>query len=184
MNLRFKETKTTQAAARLLELRGGQMSYMKLIKLLYILDREALTRWGRPITGDRYVSMDRGPVLSRTYNLIIDEPAPNEDTAWSHHISKPQNYEVKLSQPAPNDELSEAESALIEEVFAKYGQMTRWALVDLVHGFPEWRNPEGSAVAITYRDILKATGKTDLEIASILQELEDVALADALLPAR
>jgi len=28
MNLRFRETKTTQAAARLLTLRGGRMNYM------------------------------------------------------------------------------------------------------------------------------------------------------------
>jgi hypothetical protein len=35
MPLRFNELKATQAAARLLELRGGSMSYLKLIKLLY-----------------------------------------------------------------------------------------------------------------------------------------------------
>ena len=35
------------------------MSYMKLIKLLYLADREALARWGRPITTDQYVSTPR-----------------------------------------------------------------------------------------------------------------------------
>ena len=63
--MRFNEVKATQAAARLLRNRGGRMSYMKLIKLLYLADREALSRWGRPITTDKYVSMDKGPVLSR-----------------------------------------------------------------------------------------------------------------------
>lgn len=184
MNLRFKEAKTTQAAARLLDLRGGHMSYMKLIKLLYIVDREALLRWGRPVTGDRYVSMDRGPVLSQTYNLIIDEPAPGEESIWAHHISKPQNFEVELTQPAGRDELSAAELGLIEEIFAKYGQMNRWDLIKLVHEFPEWQDPQGSAVAISYRDVLRGTGKTDSEIAAILQELDGLALADALFPAR
>jgi uncharacterized phage-associated protein len=160
------------------------MSYMKLIKLLYLLDREALRRWGRPVTGDRYVSMDRGPVLSQTYNLIIDEPAPEQETIWSHHISKPQNYEVRLTAPAATYELSDAEAALIEEVFGKFGRMGRWDLVKLVHELPEWQNPDGSAVPISYHDILKAAGKTDHEIAAILSDLEEVALADALLPAR
>ena len=34
------------------------MSYMKLLKLLHLVDREALLRWGRPVSTDRYVSMD------------------------------------------------------------------------------------------------------------------------------
>ena len=36
------------------------MSYMKLIKLLYLADREALAQWGRSISIDTYVSMDKG----------------------------------------------------------------------------------------------------------------------------
>ena len=184
MNLRFREAKTTQTAARLLKLRGGSMSYMKLIKLLYLVDREALLRWGRPVTGDRYVSMDRGPVLSRTLNLITEEPCPGEDSTWAHHISKPQNYEVQLSKDAPQDELSEAEAQLIEEIFGKFGTMSRWDLVEFVHQLPEWQNPEGSAIPIQYRDILRAGGKTDAEITAILQEIDSLAMADALLPSR
>jgi hypothetical protein len=47
--LRFNDPeKATEAAAKFLKLRGGRMSYLKLIKLLYLLDREALLRWGRP----------------------------------------------------------------------------------------------------------------------------------------
>ena len=53
MMLLFNEAKATQAAARLLFLRGGTMSYVKLIKLLYLADREALIRWGRPVTSRR-----------------------------------------------------------------------------------------------------------------------------------
>ncbi|MEJ1971022.1 MAG: Panacea domain-containing protein [Lacunisphaera sp.] len=184
MNLRFREAKTTQAAARLLKLRGGNMGYMKLIKLLYLVDRTALLRWGRPVTGDRYVSMDRGPVLSQTYNLIIDEPCPGEDTTWARHISKPQNYEVKLAKDTSGDELSEAENGLIEEIFGQFGGMNRWDLVEFVHKLPEWQNPEGSAVPISYRDILLAGGKTEAETAAILQEIDGLAMADALLPAR
>jgi len=42
MKLRFDEAKATQAATLFLKLRGGRMHYIKLIKLLYLLDREAL----------------------------------------------------------------------------------------------------------------------------------------------
>ena len=44
----FSETKVTEAAVHLLRLRDGKMSYLKLLKLLYLADREALHRWGVP----------------------------------------------------------------------------------------------------------------------------------------
>src|SRR5450756_2974830 len=53
--LRFREERTTQAAAYLLRLRGGRMSYMKLIKLIYFADRRALLELVRPITFDQWV---------------------------------------------------------------------------------------------------------------------------------
>jgi uncharacterized phage-associated protein len=179
MQLRFNETKATQAAARLLKLRGGQMSYMKLIKLLYIVDREALLRWGRPVTTDRYVSMDRGPVLSRTLSLITDGPLPGEASPWAEFISEPKDYGVRLRKPAPQGELSDAEIALIDEVFTKYGKLDRWKLVELVHSLPEWQDPNGSAIPIGYEDILRAGGKSPLETQSILDELENLAVADS-----
>src|ERR1700712_384885 len=102
--MRFNEAKATQAAARLLRNRGGRMSYMKLIKLLYLADREALARWGRPITTDSYVSMKHGPVLSGVLNLITDgeDPAAGQ-TFWSRHISEPEHFEVSLREDSSGD---------------------------------------------------------------------------------
>src|SRR2546422_3039383 len=91
MVLRFNERRATEAAARFLKLRGGRMSYLKLIKMLYFLDREALLWWGRPVTTDRYVSMDNGPVVSRIYDLIREEPVPGTEQIWRLYISAPQD---------------------------------------------------------------------------------------------
>src|ERR1022692_3131806 len=104
MKLLFNEAKATQAATQFLRLRGGRISYIKLIKLLYLADREALIRWGRPITTDCYVSMDVGPVVSRIYDLIRNEPSPNSVKIWSKFISDPEDYEVDLirNEPSPN----------------------------------------------------------------------------------
>src|SRR2546426_8827697 len=103
MRLRFNERKATQAAGLLLQLRGGTMSYMKLIKLLYLADREALLRWGRPISTDRYVSMDRGPVLSRILDLATDGEDPGTPSIWASSIAAPSNYEVHLKDDAGLD---------------------------------------------------------------------------------
>lgn len=179
--LHFNERRATEAAARFLTLRGGRMSYLKLIKLLYLLDREALLRWGRPVTTDRYVSMDNGPVVSRIYNLIREEPAPGTDTIWRHYISVPNNYEVSLIAALETDELSPAEESLIEEVYAKFGALSRWELVDLTHELAEWQDPRGSAIPIEYRDILRAGNKTEGEIAAIEAELEALVAVEAML---
>lgn len=186
MRLRFNEAKTAQAAARFLQLRGGEMSYMKLIKLLYMLDREALLRWGRPVTGDNYVSMKHGPVLSQVLNLITEGPPPGDAKTWSQYISEAVGHEVHLQvKDFVGDELSRAEERLIEEIFAKYGAMNRWVLVKYLHeALPEWTDPRDGAIPITYGDILKAGGKDNREIAAIESDLEARAMADFLLPAR
>ena len=181
MILRFNERRATEAAAKFLMLRGGRMSYLKLIKLLYLLDREALLRWGRPVTTDRYVSMGNGPVVCRIYDLIREEPAPGADPIWRQFISAPNNYEVSLMVELETDELSSAEESLIGEIFAKYGKLSRWDLVNLSHELAEWQDPKGSAIPIEYRDILRAGNKTESEIAAIESELEALAAAEAML---
>ncbi len=183
MRLRFNERKATQAAAHLLRLRGAQMSYMKLIKLLYLADRTALLRWGRPITTDTYVSMDRGPVLSRVLDLATDEDLPGQTSVWAKHITEPEHYAVRLRNDPGEDELSTAEVQLLDEIFRQHGTKSRWELVDLTHKLPEWKNPQGGAISIQYRDILKAGGKTEIEIASVEDELEGIALVENILDA-
>lgn len=68
-------TKTLQAVAVLLELDGGRMARIRLLKLLYIVDRELLADVARPLTGARVVAMKYGPVLSQVYDLIKGEAA-------------------------------------------------------------------------------------------------------------
>lgn len=174
MSLRFNERKATEAAAFLLRLRGGRMHYLKLIKLLYLADREALLRWGVPITTDRYVSMNNGPVTSRIYDLIVDE---GEKPFWSQYVSAPADYQVSLVQEAPGDELSRAEEALLREIFEQYGHMYRFDLVKLVHTLPEWKDPNGSAIPISVRDILRAGGVSEEDAEAIARELDAEGVA-------
>jgi hypothetical protein len=174
MSLRFNEAKATQAAAYFLQLRGGRMHYIKLVKLLYLADRESLVRWGTFLTTDRHASMDNGPVVSRILNLITeDRPKP----VWAEYISAPMGeYEVELLKPAPTDLLSRAEENLMREIFQQYGYRNRWDLIDnVMHKLPEWRDPEGSSRPIHPRDILQAAGESEEEIRAVIKELEAFA---------
>lgn len=171
----FREDKATQAAALLLSWAGGRMNYMKLIKLLYLADRTALLRWGRPISFARPVSMRHGPVLSEVLDLINEGSPPGEASAWSNTISTPARYEVHLTADCPAEDLSDLEESVLAEVFQQYGSFDPWALVDELHRtLPEW-TPTNSAVPIRYRDILLREGRTESEVAEIESELADLA---------
>jgi uncharacterized phage-associated protein len=178
---RFREDKTTQAAARLLKLGGGKMNHMKLIKLLYLAERQALLRWGRPITFDAYSSMPHGPVLSFTLDKINEVP-PREGDAksyWQEFISERQDHEVRLLVDAPNDQLSSAEEQVIDEIFAKFGHMNQWELRDYTHTLPEWQDPNGSSLPIRIRDILLAEGLSDDDVREVEDSLRAEALAES-----
>ena len=181
MTPNFKEERATQLASMILKMRGGKMHYLKLIKLMYLIDREALLRWGWSMTRDKYVSMDNGCVLSRTYSLIREETLGA--SYWKKFISEPQGWQVSLLAEPEFDELSKAEVGLIEEIYKEFGHWNRWKLVDYTHSLPEWTDPKGSSIPIEYKEVMKAVGKSDQEIAETMSELEEEALFEHLVKA-
>jgi uncharacterized phage-associated protein len=184
VKFRFNEAKATQAAGFLLRLRGGRMKYLKLIKLLYIADREALSRWGKPVTTDRYVSMREGPVVSNIYNLIGSEPMPYEQSIWHKYIRTVADWDVELVASPSAEELSQAEEDLLKEIFEAHGHKNRWLLVSETHKFPEWKDPGTSSLSISYREILKGLDKSEEEVSATLEELKAmIAAHDVLQPA-
>ena len=183
MQPRFREEKATQAAALLLTWAGGSMNYMKLIKLLYLADRAALVRWGRPISFARAFSMRHGPVLSEVLDLITEGNPPGTTAVWTRTISGPSNYEVRLEAECAGRDLSDAEESVLAEVFREYGRFEPWALVDKLHQtLPEW-TPTNGAVPIRYRDVLLREGWTEAEVEDLEAEMEELALMDRLTPA-
>lgn len=172
MKLRFDEKKTTELATAFLRMNGGQMAYLKLMKLLYIADREAINQFGSPITGDHYVSMNYGPVLSKTYDIIKSPPEPGKGYTgeiWNERIAKI-NYDLRLTRDLEPD-LSEADAEIARAIFEKYRDHDRWTVADNTHEFPEWRDPDGSTLPIDYEDILKALGKSKEESKDTLGRL-------------
>jgi Protein of unknown function (DUF4065) len=176
MATRFNEAKAAQVAAMLLRLRGtDRMKYLKLIKLMYLIDREALSRWGRTVSTDHHISMDKGPVLSNVYRLITEEPSVSE--FWVRHIAQAGDYDVKLVADPGNDELSAVEEALVGEIYNVHGYKNRWQLVEELHNIPEWQDPHGSMIPIDLADILIAVGKDESDVKNIKERLEEEALA-------
>lgn len=175
----FCEEKVAQMAAYLLHKRGGRMAYIKLMKLLYLADRECLIRFGDSMSGDNYVSMNHGPVLSRTYDLV-KSGGDYDDSPWELWISGEANYEVSIKKVLSGvtdddfDELSKADIKILDETFSKYGHLKRFRICDLTHEIcPEWNDPHGSSIPINPRDIFLAGGKTEQEADACLRSFNE-----------
>lgn len=175
----FDEAKATQVAARFLERNGGAMSHLALVKLLYIVDREALSRWGRPVSGGEYYSLPHGTVISPILDLMKRIEGLDDPTLWTDHLTKMGN-DMRLLRPAGDDELSQAEVDLIDEIFEKYGKLPKWDLVKLTHEFGEWIDPHGSSIPIGIDELLHHVGKTGDEIVDIIDGLKELEQFHAL----
>jgi uncharacterized phage-associated protein len=167
----FDERKATAATAFLLDLASGDMEYLRLIKLLYFADRESLDTLGRPITGDRYVSMRHGPVLSQVYDLIkrVIFGMKVQGGPWAEYIEGTGRYGVRLKKAADLGALSEAELDVLRDVFERSRARDRWDLRDETHELPEWEDPGASSEEIAVEKILQILGKSEVEIEEIRQ---------------
>ena len=161
----FDERRAAEAAAYLLFRAGGRLPLIKLMKLMYLAERESLLRFGEPITGDRLVSMDHGPVLSTTLNHINGAVREAEGT-WEKWISDRADNAVALRDPSmirtPEQDLlglSDSDLDVLGDVWSRFGHFGRWELVEYTHkNCPEWEFPDGSSCPIPYDRLLSVLG--------------------------
>lgn len=156
----FDETKACDVAAFFLSKSGGHMSMIKLMKLMYLAERESLNELHFPLLGDNLVSMNNGPVLSKTYDLMKRKV---NHLTWCEKISiKDAAHNIKLLKPIREMddllELSRNEIKLLNKIWEKFGHFSHSSLIEYTHGShcPEWRHPNGSTLPIRYEDILKS----------------------------
>lgn len=172
--------KAAQVAALFLKASGGtQMKYIRLLKLMYVLERESLQERGRQVVHDDVVAMPKGPVLSGVYGLIKSEVADSD--AWDHLIET-RGYNVQLVEDPKFDRLTEWEVLKIHQIVARFADLNRWELIDHLHEtLPEWQahkpGPSGSkSIAIPLAEILK-----NVNAAADAEDIEaDIAARESL----
>jgi uncharacterized phage-associated protein len=136
------------------------MNYMRLLKLLYIAERECIRDAGRGLTGSSVVAMERGPVLEDVLHLIRNEHHDSPD--WSNHFQT-DGYHLVMTNDPGADILSPFVSRKLSEVARRHELDDEWAMVEFTHTLPEWvkNNPGQSSKHIPLADILEAVGKLD-----------------------
>jgi uncharacterized phage-associated protein len=181
MFFRFSTKKMIQAVGVLLRQARGRMGQLRLLKLLYIADRQHLQAFQRPIVGTRLVAMKNGPLHSEVYDLVKGEHVA--EPLWSEYIRR-EGYEVELSKDPGVSELSAAEVRTLTTTFDRYQTLGEWDLAEVTHDFPEWiesypDQSENTSHTIPFDSLLNAIG-LQKDKPAILNDLQETARIDQL----
>lgn len=176
----YSEKKAAQVAACFLFLAHGRLPVLKLTKLLYLAERLSYQKYGEPMIGDQLVSMEHGPVLSKTLNRL-NGLSPSVEGGWETWIADREGHDVALKDAScirsPEEdllELSDADLEIVREVWHSFGHMGKYQIRDYTHDHcPEWEDPSGSSYPIELQKLLRTLEYTDEQSRSLIQRLED-----------
>lgn len=178
MNFDFDELKATHAAKFFVREAGGTITYIRLLKLMYLADRQKLQLNGTPITGDEMWSLNKGPILSRVCDLVR-KPESTPSEVWASHIQRDPGENIKTvsltelgrleDELGDHSSLSNAEIEILKAVLEAHRHRSDDELIDFTHELPEWTQPSGTVkrVPIKPETILENSAKTAAEIQEI-----------------
>lgn len=114
-----------------------------ICKIFYFADKEHFLDWGRPISGDRFVAMQHGPVPSFIYDVLkSDSGYPDEilDTLSDRvKITNEDNKRCVTSLHKENfSALSPSDTSYLLEAVGKYAHMSFSDLKRLSHQDPAY----------------------------------------------
>ena|SRR5271157_3285876 len=181
MLLNFDIDKAIAATAYIIERDGGQSDMFPLIKKLYYADRSALIKWGNSITGDSFAALEKGPIVSRIYNLLKGEADESQQIQWNDFIQRKRPYAIVLRKCHDKGVLSERERKVLEEsrqtINSIRGSIPKW----LHKHCPEWTDPGNSSIPIDPSIILRFAKKSEEEIRQLEEANEELRLLNYLL---
>lgn len=174
--IRFKTStlKKVQAAAVLTRLEGGRIDRVRLLKLLYIADRESLAERGEPIVGGRVAALDNGPIHSAVYDMI--KGTADDQASWSSAFQNDGHSVILIDDPG-HLEMSRVELDKLATVSEAHKAIDTWALAEKTHEFPEWQefHSRGSSKTIPLENILRAVGFSQSEIEQTQRDADSHA---------
>lgn len=167
-----------QMSAWFIDREGGRMSHLKLMKLLYLVERTHIEKHKQPLLGDDIYSMKNGPILSTTLNFIQGEIHPDDSGDWDKWVSPKEDYEVSLAREFESEDLdllSRATIRILEGLWKEHCDKDQWEMVRYIHeSCGEWEDPGGSSERISYKKLLsKGFGYDREEASQEADNLED-----------
>jgi len=131
-----------------IKLQGGKIyTKLRLVKLLYILDREYFKKYGKNLTGVNYKNYFYGPFSIQITNAL--EELENEGCVKiekKHDILENKEYYIIILN-SHNFNLTERERLVIENILTPYFQKSLGEILDIVYESPEFLNtPFGEVI--------------------------------------
>lgn len=154
----------------------------KLSKLMFLIDERAVKETGVPITWVRYVAWHLGPVPAEIYfqlahgEIVVDkgqvqelskfvEASPNQISTYDGLLIKPKGEFC-------DDDFSDYEMELIDDVIKTYGHKTASELVNLTHS-------QGSLWAkVVEREGLKSQFDNGIKRTEVTINLQPISMTD------
>jgi uncharacterized phage-associated protein len=166
----FNSDKASQAILWLIQRNNGSMDKLKLVKLLFLADREHLAKYGRPIIGGTYYTMDYGPVSSELLNYL--EVA--EGGTLPFRVED--QFKLVVNQPCDEEWLSQSDLDVLDGIYKGYGHIDRFLLSNITHQLKVYKKNEpakGGRNYLSYEDFfLDLDDKAQKMLALIREEQE------------
>lgn len=165
----YNHSKTPQVALWLLHRHGGSMDKLKLVKMVFLADREHLIRYGRPIVGGHYFTMRRGPVSSE-FKEYVDCQMTGVELPFALNGQ----FNLVATQPVDENWLSPSDREILDTIYYEYKDFSPIQLANITHQFKAYKKhvPEaGSRCPIPYEDFFEDSDSKDM-LALVLEEQE------------
>ena len=156
----MRERQAAQLSAAFILKARRAVGLVRLLKLVYLAEREAIRRSGSPIILDNIYAMEAGMVLSQTFDLMKGKPGTPTTGDWAEFIAPPSNRGINVHRgvgEALLDGLSPDDFNVVEYIWARHGSKTKDELVHEVHHklkewLEFWDSPtrRGKAVHVPY----------------------------------
>jgi|ERR1017187_8854715 hypothetical protein len=178
MEFHFDIDKSIASSAYLILKNNGSYDMLHLVKALYCANRICLIRYGRTITGDSLCSMENGPAVSETYNLIKGDKRadPEHLKKWRAYISERDvnTVHLKPGQLPSFGVLSGREVQLLDSSFEIISKV-KTSLKKWSHKvFPEWEDVGKSSKPIDPKTILRLEKIGENEILEVEEEIAEL----------
>lgn len=158
----FRARKAAQIAAYFAAREGRAIEKLKLIKLMYLAEREFARRNEVPMLMDEYYSLKHGPICSNALDGINGTGSRD----WNEFITR-SGREVSAAVSIDRDtldEVSDAEMEVLEAIWSDFGAMDSMAIRSYTHrNCPEYTEVESGRLPIDYHEILSAVGVQDAD---------------------
>ncbi len=137
----MRERQAAQMAVRFISKAKRPIGKLRLVKLMYLAEREAMQRLFLPIMEDEICAMQKGMGLSATWRLARGRVSPMSTGDWDGHIVRTdrglgvgKGVSIQSLDGLRDDELQ-----VIDKVWDRHGAKSEDELVyDVHHELPEW----------------------------------------------